>query len=35
MKLTVIRYIGLVKAQAQVTMAAIAFNMRRWAVIAT
>jgi IS5 family transposase len=34
MKLTVIRYIGLAKAQAQVTMAAIAFNMRRWAAIA-
>ena len=34
MKLTVIRYIGLTKAQAQVMMAAIAFNMRRWAAIA-
>lgn len=34
MKLTCIRYIGLAKAQAQVTMAAIAFNMRRWAAIA-
>lgn len=30
MKLAVIRYIGLAKAQAQVTMPAIAFNMRRW-----
>jgi len=28
MKLTFIRYIGLAKAEAQVTMAAIAFNMR-------
>lgn len=34
MKLTLIRYIGLAKAQAQITMAAIAFNMRRWAAIA-
>lgn len=33
MKLTMIRYVGLAKAAAQVTMAAIAFNMRRWAVI--
>ena len=33
MKLTAIRYIGLAKAAAQVTMAAIAFNMRRWAAI--
>ncbi|OWK21330.1 hypothetical protein AJ88_16630, partial [Mesorhizobium amorphae CCBAU 01583] len=33
MKLTVIRYVGLAKASAQVTMAAIAFNMRRWAAI--
>jgi IS5 family transposase len=33
MKLTVIRYVGLAKAAAQVTMAAMAFNMRRWAAI--
>lgn len=33
MKLTMIRYVGLAKAAAQVTMAAIAFNMRRWAAI--
>ncbi|MBN9237366.1 IS5 family transposase [Mesorhizobium sp. YL-MeA3-2017] len=33
MKLTTIRYVGLAKAAAQVTMAAIAFNMRRWATI--
>jgi transposase, IS5 family len=29
-----IRYIGLVKASAQVTMAAIAFNLKRWCVLA-
>lgn len=34
MKLAVIRYVGLAKASAQVLMAAIAFNMRRWAAIA-
>ena len=34
MKLKVIRYRGLAKATAQITMAAIAFNMRRWAAIA-
>jgi IS5 family transposase len=34
MKLNLIRYIGLAKAQAQITMAAIAFNMRRWAALA-
>ena len=34
MKLRVIRYVGLVKANALVMMAAIAFNMRRWAAIA-
>ena len=34
MKLSYIRYVGLAKATAQVTMAAIAFNMRRWAAIA-
>jgi IS5 family transposase len=33
MKLRVIRYVGLIKASAQVLMAAIAFNMRRWAAI--
>lgn len=33
MKLTTIRYVGLAKASAQVLMAAIAFNMRRWAAI--
>ncbi len=32
-RLTRIRYIGLVKAQAQVMLAAIAFNLRRWAAI--
>jgi IS5 family transposase len=31
MGLTGIRYLGLVKASAQVTLAAMAFNMRRWA----
>ena len=35
MKLRYIRYVGLAKAQAQVMMAAVAFNMRRWATIAT
>jgi transposase, IS5 family len=35
MGLTVIRYRGLVKAAAQVTLAAIAFNMRRWATLVT
>jgi transposase, IS5 family len=34
MHLTTIRYIGLIKASAQLLLAAIAFNMRRWAVIA-
>jgi IS5 family transposase len=33
MKLTVIRYRGLAKATAQIAMAAIAFNMRKWATI--
>ena len=33
MRLTVIRYVGLAKASGQVTMAAIAFNLRRWATI--
>ena len=33
MRLTRIRYTGLVKATAQVTLAAIAFNMRRWAAL--
>ena len=35
MKLSLIRYVGLSKAGAQVLMAAIAFNMRRWAAIMT
>jgi IS5 family transposase len=35
MKLTCIRYVGLTKASAQILMSAIAFNMRRWAAIAT
>lgn len=35
MGLNVIRYRGLAKAAAQVMIAAIAFNMRRWAAIAT
>lgn len=34
MGLAAIRYIGLAKASAQVTMAAIAFNMKRWCVLA-
>jgi len=34
MNLTFIRYVGLAKAHAQIMMAAIAFNMRRWAAIA-
>jgi IS5 family transposase len=33
MGLTSIRYIGLTKASAQVTLAAMAFNLRRWAVL--
>lgn len=33
MHLDCIRYIGLAKAEAQITMAAIAFNLRRWAAI--
>jgi IS5 family transposase len=33
MRLTRIRYVGLVKAQAQIALAAIAFNLRRWAAI--
>jgi IS5 family transposase len=33
MRLTRIRYIGLVKAGAQIMLAAIAFNLRRWAAI--
>lgn len=33
MKLTLIRYRGLVKASAQVTLCAIAFNLRRWAAL--
>ncbi len=34
MGLTAIRYIGLAKASAQITLAAMAFNLRRWAVLA-
>ena len=33
MRLTCIRYVGLAKAEAQILMASIAFNMRRWATI--
>jgi len=33
MRFTAIRYVGLVKASAQVLLAAIAFNMRRWVVL--
>lgn len=33
MKLTLIRYRGLTKAAAQITLAAIAFNLRRWVAI--
>ena len=33
MRLTAIRYVGLAKANAQVLLAAIAFNMRRWTAI--
>jgi IS5 family transposase len=35
MGLTAIRYIGLTKAAAQITLAAMAFNMRRWAILST
>jgi IS5 family transposase len=34
MRLTAIRYIGLTKAAAQITLAAMAFNLRRWARLA-
>jgi IS5 family transposase len=34
MRLTCIRYVGLMKANGQVLLASIAFNMRRWATIA-
>jgi IS5 family transposase len=34
MRLTAIRYVGLSKAAAQITLAAIAFNLRRWATLA-
>jgi len=30
MRMNLIRYIGLTKAKAQVMMAAMAFNLRRW-----
>jgi transposase, IS5 family len=33
MRLTAIRYVGLAKASGQILLAAIAFNMRRWAAI--
>ena len=33
MHLTRIRYVGLIKASAQITLAAIAFNLRRWVAI--
>lgn len=35
MKLSHIRYVGLIKARAQILLCAIAFNLRRWAAIAT
>jgi transposase, IS5 family len=35
MGLDLIRYRGLIKASAQITLASIAFNMRRWAALAT
>ena len=35
MGLTAIRYVGLKKADAQIMLAAMAFNLRRWAVLAT
>lgn len=34
MRLTCIRYVGLIKATGQIVLASIAFNMRRWATIA-
>jgi IS5 family transposase len=34
MRLTCIRYVGLIKASGQILLASIAFNMRRWAAIA-
>jgi IS5 family transposase len=34
MGLTAIRYVGLTKANAQITLAAMAFNMRRWVTLA-
>lgn len=33
MGLTAIRYVGLAKAEAQVRLVAMAFNLRRWAVL--
>lgn len=33
MRLTAIRYVGLAKARAQILLAAIAFNMRKWAAL--
>ena len=35
MRLTCIRYVGLIKASAQNLLCIIAFNMRRWATITT
>lgn len=35
MRLTTIRYVGLIKASAQILLCAIAFNLRRWASIAS
>lgn len=35
MKLTTIRYVGLAKASAQLLIAAMAFNLRRWVTLAT
>ena len=34
MRLTAIRYVGLAKAAAQVTLVAMAFNLRRWVTLA-
>jgi IS5 family transposase len=34
MRLTCIRYVGIIKASGQILLASIAFNMRRWAAIA-
>ncbi len=34
MGLTAIRYLGLAKAQGQILLAVMAFNLRRWAILA-